>query len=151
METNKQSLNAESSAVQTHLRMMQDVIARMASNSASCKTWCVTLVAAVLVLVARLGESVQPDYALIALVPTIAFLILDTYYLSLECRFRKSYKHFVSKLHSGELQGNELYAIKPLGSSIGIFFNRLLRSFSILPFYVFLVVLILVMQFLVLS
>lgn len=152
METTSQhSFNAESSAVQTHLRMMQDVIARMASNSASCKTWCVTLVAAVLVLVARFGESVEPNYALIALAPTIAFLVLDTYYLTLERRFRNSYDDFVRRLHKGEVLGNDLYEIKPLGSRIGTFFNRLLRSFSILPFYVFLVVLILVVRFLVLS
>ena len=74
--TNQQTLNAESSALQTHLRMMQDVITRMASNSASCKTWCVTLVTAVLVLIVRLEESVNPEYALIALVPTIAFLLI---------------------------------------------------------------------------
>lgn len=151
METKQQPLNAESSAVQTHLRMMQDVIARMASNSASCKTWCVTLVAAVLVLVARLGESVKPEYALIALVPTIAFLVLDTYYLTLERRFRNSYDDFVCKLHKGKLQGNELYAIEPLGSSIGIFFKCLLGSFSILPFYVFLIALIFIVWLLVLD
>ena len=55
----------------THLSIMQGVIGRMAGNSASCKTWCITLVAAVLVVVARGGD---PDYSLIALVPAILFL-----------------------------------------------------------------------------
>ena len=79
-----QPLNENSSAVQTHLTMMQGVITRMAENSRSCKVWCVTLVAAVLVLVARTGE---PQHALIALVPTLLFLFLDSYYLALERAF----------------------------------------------------------------
>ena len=66
-------LNAESSAVQSHLTIMQGVIQRMAENSRSCKVWCVTLVAATLVLVARTGE---PQHTLIALVPTLLFLFL---------------------------------------------------------------------------
>ena len=53
----------------------------MAENSRSCKVWCVTLVSAVLVLVAR---TEKPEYALIALIPAVLFLILDTYYLALE-------------------------------------------------------------------
>ena len=78
------TLNENGSAVQAHLTMMQGVIARMAENSRSCKVWCVTLVAAVLVLVARTGE---PQHALIALVPTLLFLCLDAYYLALERAF----------------------------------------------------------------
>ena len=60
---------------------MQGVIQRMAENSRSCKLWCVTLVSATLVLVARTGES---QSALIALGPTLLFLALDAYYLALE-------------------------------------------------------------------
>ena len=59
MPTNP-SLNEESPAVQTHLTIMQGVIQRMAENSRSCKVWCVTLVAAVLVLVARTGSRSTP-------------------------------------------------------------------------------------------
>ena len=64
------SFDAESVAVQKHLEIMQGVIQRMAENSRSCKVWCVTLVAATLVLVARTGE---PRHALIALIPTLLF------------------------------------------------------------------------------
>ena len=66
-------LNEDPSSVQAHLTIMQSVIQRMAENSRSCKVWCVTLVAATLVLVARTGE---PPHALIALVPTLLFLSL---------------------------------------------------------------------------
>ena len=89
-------LNADSSAIQSHLTMMQGVINRMAENSRSCKVWCVTLVAAVLVLVARTGES---QHALIALGPALTFLFLDSYYLALERAFIRSQNAFVAKLH----------------------------------------------------
>ena len=77
---------------------MQGVINRMAENSRACKVWCVTLVAATLVLVARIGE---PQHALIALVPTLLFLFLDSYYLALERAFIRSQNAFVGKLHRG--------------------------------------------------
>ena len=55
-------INEESSAVQSHLNIMQGVINRMAENSRSCKVWCVTLVAATLVLVAPDGGAATcPD------------------------------------------------------------------------------------------
>ena len=125
------SLNAESSAVQAHITIMQDVIRRMAENSRSCKLWCITIVAAILVLVA---QAKNPTLALIALVPTLLFLILDTYYLSLEQRFRNSYDEFVENLHKGELPTSALYAIRPTGSVLGHFWKSL-RSSSVLPFY----------------
>ncbi len=130
-------MDPNSPAVLAHLQIVQDVISRMAANTASCKTWCVTLVAATLVLIARLEES---NYALIALVPTIAFLILDTYYLSLERGFRNSYSTFVKKLHAGELKGSNLYVIEPTGNEV----FASMRSFSIWPFYGILAVLIVV-------
>ena len=66
--TENRSLNEDPSSVQAHLTIMQGVIQRMAENSRSCKVWCVTLVAATLVLVARTGE---PQHALIALVSRV--------------------------------------------------------------------------------
>ena len=70
----------DSPGVQAHLGISQSVIQRMASNSASCKAWCITLVSAILVIVADKGN---PQYALIAIIPTALFLILDSYYLAL--------------------------------------------------------------------
>ena len=81
--------DANSEAVRTHLTILQDVIRRMAGNSASCKNWCIVLVAAILVLVARTDTI---DYALLALLPTLLFLFLDAYYLALEQVFRNSYE-----------------------------------------------------------
>ncbi len=123
----------ESSAVQKHVEIMQDVIRRMAENSRSCKVWCVTLVAATLVLVARTGE---PRHALIALAPTVLFYLLDAYYLMLERRFRKSYKTFVGKVHAGEVCASDVYAVTPEGSVVRGFLWSMFGSFSVVPFYV---------------
>ena len=62
----EQTVSPDSQIVVPHLEIVQSVIARMAQNSAMTKTWCATLVAAILVLVARTGS---PYYALIGLLP----------------------------------------------------------------------------------
>ncbi len=138
--TEQQPLNEESSAVQAHLTTMQGVIQRMAENSRSCKVWCITLVSAILILITRTGES---WHALIALVPAVLFLVLDIYYLALERGFRRSYDAFVKKLHSGQLTSSDLYTVAPTGG-IPKLFARSKLSFSIWPFYLTLVVMILI-------
>ena len=126
-----QPLNGNSPAVQTHLNIMQDVIQRMAENNRSCKVWCVTLVGATLVLVARTGE---PQHALIALVPTLLFLVLDAYYLALERAFRNSYDGFVGELHSGKLSPSDVFRLAPTGMGL-VLVGQCLGSASIWLFY----------------
>ena len=121
----------ESAAVQVHLGIIQNVIQRMASNSSSCKAWCIALVSAVLVIVADKGN---PEYALIAFIPNILFLVLDTYYLALENCFRDSYNTFINKVHERRVESTDLYAVTPGGSVTKAFLASLL-SFSIWPFY----------------
>lgn len=143
--TKLHAFDAESSSVQTHLKIMQGVIQRMAENSRACKVWCVTIVSASLVLAARVD---RPEYILVSLVPAVAFLILDAYYLALERAFRGSYNLFVQKLAQGELTPSDLYDVKPTGSVPRTFF-RSLNSFSIWPFYASLVITVLVVRYLI--
>ena len=128
----------ESQAVQSHLYILQNVIQRMAANSAASKAWCITLVSAILVIVA---DKLKPDYALIALIPTVLFLVLDAYYLGLELGFRNSYNSFIEKLHNNRVEQSDLYAVKPNGKKILLFLKSLL-SFSVWPFYTTLFVMI---------
>ena len=121
----------ESASVQVHLGIIQDVIQRMASNSSSCKAWCIALVSAVLVIVADKGN---PEYALIAFIPNMLFLVLDTYYLALERCFRKSYNAFIRKVHERRVEPSDLYAVTP-GGSVTVAFWASLLSFSIWPLY----------------
>lgn len=135
---------AESDAVRAHLSILQAVIQRMAGNSASCKTWCITIVAAMLVLVTRTETT---NYVPLAVVPALLFLFLDTRYLALERAFRGSYNAFVGKLHKGEVALSDLYVVRPKGR-IGWQFARSLWSFAILPFYgVLIIMIVLVCKF----
>ena len=126
------TLNEESEAVRTHLTIMQGVIQRMGENSRACKVWCVTLVSAILVLIAQTGTA---DHATIALAPTVLFLILDAYYLALERGFRSSYNVFVRKVHEQQVSTRDLYAVAPNHSIPRGLVWAMFRSFSVLPFY----------------
>lgn len=120
-----------SQAVQSHLTIMQSVIQRMAANSTSAKTWCITLVSAILVIVA---DKQKPQYIWLSLVPAILFFGLDAYYLALERGFRYSYNAFIQKLHSSSLDVDDLFVVEPKGS-LSTHFKIALRSLSIWPFY----------------
>ena len=135
-----QGIDAQQEAVHKHLDIMQGVISRMAENSRSCKVWCVTLVAATLVLVARTGEA---DHALIALAPAALLYWLDAYYLMLERRFRNSYDDFVDKVHTGPVSFLALYKVTGAGSMVRTMLWAMFRSASVLPFYVTVVVTVL--------
>lgn len=125
-------IDPESASIQTHLSIMQNVIQRMASNSSACKTWCVTLVSAILVAVANKDAA---NYAYIAFVPILIFLALDTYYLALEKSFRSSYNDFIYKLHNKNLVWDDLYSVSTKGS-INKHQLDSLKSFAIWGFYV---------------
>jgi hypothetical protein len=133
-------IDGESPSIQTHLGILQNVIQRMASNSTACKAWCVTLVSAVLVIVADKGKA---DYAWIAMLPTIVFAALDAYYLALEKAFRNSYNDFISKLHKKSLTENDLYSVVPKGDMSRLQLESV-KSFSVWGFYASLAVLIVI-------
>ncbi len=135
-----QGVDAQQQAVHKHLEIMQDVIGRMAENSRSCKVWCVTLVAATLVLIARTGEA---NHALIALAPAVLFYVLDAYYLMLEKRFRTSYDDFVDKAHARPIACSDLHKVTGVGSRVRIMLWTMFMSFSVLPFYMAVVVTVL--------
>ena len=100
-------LNANTPAVQKHLEFMLSIINRMADECRALKTWCVTIVAATLFVVARTDASWY--VTLIALFPVMAFWVLDAYYLAVERWYRDKCSEFVEKLHSKKLSANDLY------------------------------------------
>lgn len=140
MTTNSNKLNETSPSVQSHLGILQGVINRMASNSSQCKAWCITIVSAILVIIADKGK---PDFAWIAMLPTILFMFLDTYYLTLENSFRDSYNNFVLKLHNNTLTTEDLYSVTPEGNMYK-HRRKSLKSFSIWGFYIGLIILIII-------
>jgi len=139
-------LDDTSPSVQTHLGIVQGVIDRMASNSTQCKAWCITIVSAVLVVVADKGK---PDFAWIALFPSLLFFALDAYYLTLEKAFRASYNIFIDKVHKGILEPEDLYSVLPAGKMENHKKNAL-KSFSVWGFYLGLMALVAIARYVVL-
>jgi len=132
-------ISETSPTVQVHLGILQGVIDRMAANSSSSKTWCITVVSAILVVVA---DKNRPAFAMLAFIPTFLFCVVDVYYLGLERGFRKSYDDFVQRTHSGTLNSSDLFSVRPLGS---MWRHQLdaAQSFSVWAFYLVLAILIL--------
>ena len=125
--------------VRAHLAMMQSVISRMSESSRACKTWALTLVAAMLVVITKFDMSTEAEpFGLletwIAAVPTTIFWMLDSYYLALNRSFRDSYNSFVHRLRSRELKGDELFEINADDAGSRHFLGSMF-SISTLPFY----------------
>jgi hypothetical protein len=71
-----------------HLEFIQAAISRMAGNSALLKGWSVTVATALFALATK---DSNPRFAGLAMVPAVAFWMLDAFYLRLECLFRELY------------------------------------------------------------
>ena len=143
MNTSGNRIDFDSGAVQSYLSILQGIINRMASNSAGCKTWCITLVSAIIVIIA---DKSNPTFVWVTLVPVTLFVFLDSYYLGLEQRIRDSYNEFIEKIHSGMAEVGDVYIINPGGGfwrTLGSTFGAA-RSLSVWPFYALLVVMLVV-------
>ena len=140
------SLSFDSESVRAHLAGLQGTITRLAGNSAQCKTWCVTITAALLAL--SLDKNVQAAMPLAAL-PIVIFGLLDTYYLSLERRIRNVYRNFADKIRDDVADPNSPEALLfSFGNTqTDDSFLACLKSGSIWVFYVGLLVLAAVVYF----
>src|SRR5262245_60159559 len=88
---------ADNPAVIAHINLIQGIINRLANNSASCKTWSITLVAALLSLA---GTARAPVTISTAVVPVIVFGFLDVMYLASEVAYRDLYSRIISAIRS---------------------------------------------------
>lgn len=139
------TVTLDSPAVQTYLTILQSVIGRMASNSASAKTWCIALVSAIIVVVADKREA---GFVGIALVPVGLFFLLDAYYLGLERQFRDRYNDFIGKLHDGRAEVEDVFIVTPDGGVPGSMKAALMAcgSVSVWPFYFLLAAMLLAVR-----
>jgi hypothetical protein len=71
-----------------HLAFIQSVIERLSGNSFLLKGWGVTLIAGLFALAAK---DANKQYILLAYFPTIAFWLLNGYFLSQERKYRALY------------------------------------------------------------
>jgi hypothetical protein len=97
MPTDSSEQRIETAVIIAHVNLLEGVITRLANNSASCKTWCLTLVAAILGLA---GATRSATIVPVALVPVVVFWLLDTMYLAEERAYRDLYAAIVGKLRT---------------------------------------------------
>jgi hypothetical protein len=81
-----------------HLKMLQTIINRMASNSFMIKSWSITVIAAFLALYANSKNTI---FIYISIIPVVLFYFLDAYYLQQERKFRGIYND-VAQLSSSD-------------------------------------------------
>ena len=79
-------LNKNEKILIEEIKIIQDIIKRMADNSFKIKAWAITLIVATLLIKSNLNN------AAIALLPLLTFWFLDAYYLQQEKIFREIYK-----------------------------------------------------------
>lgn len=79
---------------QHYISLLQENITRMASNSANCKTWLVTLLAAICAITDSKGDVVK--FIRMAYILTFLFYFLDCFYLGIERRLRRVEKRFIA-------------------------------------------------------
>ena len=135
--------DADSAAARDYLSALQNVITRLANNSGQCKTWCITITSAIIVLAAR---TTAPNHAWIAIVPIVTFCFLDAYYLSLEREFVKAYEATAKKIRNSELHVSDLYIFpSPRNQDVKEKVERISSAFastSVAPFYVLLLLML---------
>jgi hypothetical protein len=133
---------ADNPAVIAHINLLQGIINRLANNSASCKTWCLTLVGA---LVSLAGATHVPGIVAFALVPVVIFGLLDSSYLAQERSYRELYSHITANIRNGSYRLEDVFEARaPLSIS------RIVRAFgswSIYPVYLGLIAIFFVAYF----
>ena len=109
------------------IKVIQDVIKRMANNSFSVKTWTITLIVATLLFK---GSN---NHIFIAFIPLIAFWFLDSYYLKQERLFREVHNWITTYRLEND---DKLFNLNPtpFNDKVQSVF-RIMFSVSTLPFY----------------
>lgn len=142
--------------VRQHLQMQQDIINRMAANSSNCKTWLITIIAALTALQITRNDIQSYGWLFIAL--CIMFWYLDSFYLGLEKVHRDKEKEFVDKLKELNLDTEinlsdipKIYRFSTVGEdgkthNIRHAFSAMWNS-STTPFYGLMIVLSLILSY----
>jgi hypothetical protein len=126
-----------------YIDLLQQNINRMASNSASCKTWVVGMISA---LFAIQAIKEMTCLFLITIFPIVLFYFLDSYYLGLEKRFIKLETDLVNHIKMNKDEDyKDMYNLNP--QTIGNDFRytwKGMRSYSTWPFYGILILFVVV-------
>ena len=81
-----------------HLKMIEDTITRMSSNSFLIKGWSLTAIGGVVTLyLANIKENWACNILYLSIFATILFWVSDAYYLCQERRYRSLYDEVIKK------------------------------------------------------
>lgn len=96
-----------------YLEMMQSNIERMASNSANCKTWMLTIFSAFMALQGSIRDL--NGWAFLTALLIIPFWYLDVFYLHLERGMRNRQTNFMQICKNGQFEDykNALFNFSP--------------------------------------
>ena len=96
-----------------YIEMLQGNIERMASNSANCKTWMLTIVSALMALQCSITDL--NGWIFLVVLPILLFWYLDVYYLHLERGMRNRQTSFMYMFKNGLLEDykNNLFIFEP--------------------------------------
>lgn len=115
-----------------HLNMIQGVVSRLATFSASAKNFCITVLAA---LIGVAFQQNLPWLFLAAAFVVISFAALDVYYLAQERRFRELY----SEVAARTLVDASQFDMSPSSLTVREY-GMAIRSFSTGGFYLLLLI-----------
>jgi hypothetical protein len=117
-----------------HMSTIQGLITRFAGNSANCKTMCLTIIAAILAL---LAANKEPQTLKVAYFVLFLLAWLDAYYLGLERTAVALSRTSAKKIQSQTFAYTDLFHIAIGGRGWAPIWNafRAMFSHSIWPFY----------------
>ncbi len=119
-------------AVQKHLDILQSIVNRLAQNSSTCKNWCITLVAGVLLLAFSKDtqDGIKHAAPWLACIPITIFWAIDAYYHSLERVFRRQFSALVASVHQGTFVASQVLMIGDTRNRYERFEDTLIVAFT---------------------
>ena len=132
-EVSDASVLAREAAYLKHLDFIQAAITRQAGNQSLIRGWALTLATAFYGFSAQQGK---PELAVVALIPTIAFYVLDAYYLRQERLFRCLYEAAIDPNSQVKLLSMN---VGPFRNDAGVQWRPVLMSRPLLVLYGFIV------------
>jgi hypothetical protein len=135
----------ELAITQTHINTLQNIITRLSNYSMNCKTWAVTIVSALCVVI---FDPQKICYFYIVFIPIIIFWLFDCYYLGLEKTFRDIYDDFMINIKSEKttIENDVVFSLKKIRLRN---FVKAIFSFSTTPLYAALVVVVSILYFVI--
>jgi hypothetical protein len=137
----------ESAMTQTHINTLQNIITRLSNYSMNCKTWAVTIVSALCVVI---FDPQRIAYFYVVIIPIFIFWLFDCYYLGLEKVFRAIYDDFLKKIKNDDTNICDDMQFSLKGKRLINFFKAMC-SVSTTPLYFLLAIIVLSLFFIMKS